>query len=68
MHSDIDRYQDAGKRPRAKRGVIHPGRCGQWRSQGELASGGSRTNISDVNVNTEALDSQHCQTTAMLVV
>ena len=33
-----------------------------------MASGGSRTNISDVNVKTAALDSQHCQTTALLIV
>jgi len=30
-------------------------------TQGELASGGSWTSRSDMNVNTEALDSQHCQ-------
>jgi len=33
---------------------------------GEMASGGSRTSRSDVNANTEALDSQHCQAMAML--
>jgi len=37
-------------------------------TQGVLASGGSRTTRSDVNVNTEALDSQHCQIRAMLII
>jgi len=37
-------------------------------TQGELTSGGSRTGRSDVNVNTEVLDSQHCLTTAMLII
>ena len=34
-------------------------------TQGELASGGSMTSICDVNVNTETLDAQHCQTRAI---
>jgi len=57
-----------GKRPRAKQPLMHPGQCCQWRTQGELANGGSRTSISYVNVNIEALDSQHCQTGALLII
>ena len=42
--------------------------CSQWRTQGEWVSGGSTTSVIDMNVNTEMLDLQHCQATAMSIV
>jgi len=67
MHSDADPHRYAGKWSMVKQQLVHLGRCGQWRTQGELASGGSRMSIRDVNVNTEALNSQYCQTGAVLI-
>ena len=40
----------------------------RYTTHGELVTGGSRTSRSDVNVKTEALDSQYCQTRAMLLI
>ena len=66
--SAVDRAQDRESSPVKDQRSTAVTRNQPAGTQRELTSGGSRTSRSDVNVNTDALDSQQCQTMAVLVV
>ena len=59
FHLPITTLTVEHKRPTVKRTVMHTGRCSQWCTQSQLASGGSRRSTSDENGNVQLITLLH---------